>query len=215
MKNNNDFILTVPVFKNAKQIYFNPLLQRNEILTNLKNKSGVYCWVNMLNGKSYIGSAVNLNNRINDYFQEHYYYSKQNSLIIVKAIIRYGLDNFALIILNITDENNIIVEEQSWLDLIKPEYNILKIAANSKCYKNKPEDIEKIREKALGRKHSEEVRRKMSENRKGIKNNFYGKTHSEETKIKLREVSLKRTKLPKPGFKVEIKKYNYQWNIYI
>lgn len=38
-----------------------------------------------------------------------------------------------------------------------------------------------------GKKRTEEVKRKMSENRAGIKNVMYGKKHSEETKNKIRE----------------------------
>jgi hypothetical protein len=39
----------------------------------------------------------------------------------------------------------------------------------------------------LGKKHTEESKRKMSEANKGEKNSFYGKTHSEETKKKISE----------------------------
>ena len=61
-----------------------------------------------------------------------------------------------------------------------------------------------MREKALGRKHSEEVRKAMSENRKGENNSFFGKNQSEETKAKLKEIALNRKKLHRPGIKVEV-----------
>jgi group I intron endonuclease len=54
------------------------------------------------------------------------------------------------------------------------------------------------------RKHSEEVRKAMSENRMGENNSFYGKTFSEESLIKLREHAKNRDYLPRPGISVEI-----------
>lgn len=201
--NDNSIITTLPFIKHAKQIYLNPILQRKEINENLKNKSGIYCWINKINGKSYIGSAINLNNRINDYYQNSYYRDKKN-MLIVRAILKYGLDNFALIILDIVKKNEVLIQEQYWLDDIKPDYNILELATNSKGYKHKLESIEIMKKKALRRKHSEEVRNTMSENRKGEKNAFFGKTHSEETIKKFKAIAKNRIEFPKKGIEVEI-----------
>jgi NUMOD3 motif len=43
------------------------------------------------------------------------------------------------------------------------------------------------------------VRKAMSENRKGINNNFFGKSHTLNVKDQLRNIALNRTKQPKPG----------------
>jgi len=189
----------------AKQTYLNPILQRNDIIKDTKGKSGVYCWINLLNGKYYIGSGVKLNTRLSDYFQDWYYKDKKNkNLIILKAILKYGMGNFVLLILDFTEKENTLTREQFWIDELKPEYNILKEAGNSKGYKHSLESLKLIREKALGSKQSEEVRKAMSENRKGENNNFFGKTHSEETKKKFREIALNREKLHRPGIKVEV-----------
>lgn len=51
------------------------------------------------------------------------------------------------------------------------------------------EMIQKRVAKILGRKHSEETKRKMSEAKKGIPSGRVGFTHTEETKQKLRELS--------------------------
>lgn len=54
--------------------------------------------------------------------------------------------------------------------------------------KTQSEDTkQKIREKALGRKMSEEVSRKRSISQLGEKNHFYGKTHTEETRKSIAE----------------------------
>uniref|UniRef100_A0A896YT25 GIY-YIG endonuclease n=1 Tax=Coniophora puteana TaxID=80637 RepID=A0A896YT25_9AGAM len=200
----NSTPLTLPSFSTyAKKTYLNPLEQKNEILLDTKGKSGVYCWVNLLNGKCYIGSGVILNTRLIDYFQDWYKLNRGN-LPIVRAILKYGMGNFALLILDFTEIEDTLNREQYWLDELKPEYNILTQAKNSKGYKHSPESIEKMRQKALGRKHSEEVRKAMSENRKGENSPLFGKTLSEETKAKMSETALNRTKLHRPGTFVEV-----------
>jgi hypothetical protein len=61
-----------------------------------------------------------------------------------------------------------------------------------------------MRSLALGRKHSDQVKKLMSESRKGINNNFYGKTHTTEALNLMRYTALNRTKLSKAGVEVEI-----------
>lgn len=199
--------LNLPDFaKNAKKIYLNPILQRNDIIKETKGKSGIYCWINLLNGKYYIGSGIDLNNRLSDYFQ-NWYYRDRNNLTIVKAINKYGMANFALIILDLwiaEDTKKILIIEQFWIDKLKPEYNILKEAGNSEGYNHTIDSINLMREKALSRKHSEVVKKAMSQNRMGENNSFFGKKHSEETKEKFREIALNRDKLHKSGIKVEV-----------
>jgi group I intron endonuclease len=68
------------------------------------------------------------------------------------------MGNFKLIILEITEKEETLVREQYYLDKYEPEYNILTLADSSTGFKHTPDTIEKIREKALGRKHSIEVR---------------------------------------------------------
>lgn len=93
-----------------------------------------------MNGKYYIGSGLNLTNRLNDYFQDWYYKDRIN-LPIVRAILKYGMGNFALLILDFTDQENTLVKEQFWLDKLKPDYNILTRAANSSGFKHSAESL--------------------------------------------------------------------------
>lgn len=196
--------VTLPAWGlNSPQLYLNVLEQRIQISADLKSKSGVYCWYNLLNGNYYIGSAIDLRSRINDYFQESYFRDKAN-LIIVRSILKYGLGNFALIILEYSSREESISREQYWLDLLKPEYNILEKAGSSLGYKHSLESIDKLSRLALRRNHSDEVRQAMSETRKGEGNSFYGRTHSDETRAKLREIALKRDKAPRAGNLVQV-----------
>ena len=90
LKKKKIFFSPLSPIGNCKFYFFEPLAQRTEILKTLKGKSGIYCWFNKVNGKFYVGSATNLNNRINDYFQDSYLKTKTN-LIIVRALTLYAM----------------------------------------------------------------------------------------------------------------------------
>ena len=57
---------------------------------------------------------------------------------------------------------------------------------------------------ALGIKYNDQVKKLMSEFRKGINNNFYGKKHTAEALNHIKIIALNRTKLQKLGIEVEI-----------
>jgi hypothetical protein len=70
--------------------------------------------------------------------------------------------NFSLVILEHTNLDNLISCEQKWIDLLNPEYNLNPTTGNSLGFKHSEGSLNKIREAALGRKHSEYVKRAMS-----------------------------------------------------
>ena len=61
-----------------------------------------------------------------------------------------------------------------------------------------------MRDLKQSKTHTEEVKRLMSEKRKGENNPFYGKTHNQETIKKFKEIASNRTYSPIPGLEVEI-----------
>lgn len=95
-------------------------------------------------------------------------------MTIYKALLKYGYSNFQLEILEYCAPEDTIKREQHYLDLLKPEYNILKIAGSSFGYKHTETTLAKLR----GRTHSEETRAKLSKSRIGTQ-------LSEETRAKL------------------------------
>lgn len=206
----NNFVLSRPFSSNTKDIYnyavktyTDPLNQRKLIRDENNGKTGVYCWVNNINGKYYIGSGDPLYLRISDYFQDWYLLYRTN-LYIVRALSKYDMANFSLIVLEYSDSDDLIKCEQKWIDLLKPEYNINPAAGNTKGYKHTTESIEKMRSNALGRKHTEEVKLAMSESRKGKNNSFYGKNHNKESLVLLKTAAGNRTKLPVFGVEVDV-----------
>lgn len=136
---------------------------------------GIYEIKNKLNNKIYIGSSVNIEKR----WKDHKYYlnnNKHHSILLQNSWNLHKEENFEFNVLEeVLDVNNLISREQYYLDFYKsytPEYgyNICSIA-NS----------------ILGYKYSEEQKKVMSQNRKGVLNQHYGKRHSEETKRKIGE----------------------------
>jgi group I intron endonuclease len=85
-------------------------------------------------------------------------------MIIYKALLAHGFENFTLEILEYCDLSVLIEREQYYLDLLKPEYNILKFAGSSLGVKHSKKTIEKIRAGALNR--SEEALAKNLEHLK-------------------------------------------------
>jgi group I intron endonuclease len=117
----------------------------------------------------------------------------ERKTVIHNALLKYGFQNFTLEILEYCEEGtNPINREQYYLDLLKPEYNVLELAGSSLGFKHSDETLEffknnrKISEEtkknlslaATGRILTEEDRKKISQARKGIK-------LSDETRYKI------------------------------
>lgn len=128
-------------------------------------KGGIYQIRNTVNGKRYVGSAVNLKKRWQGHqsllrHRQHYNVHLQN------AFDKYGEVTLAFSVLEyVPDSVKLIEREQHFFDTLKPEYNIAPVAGST-----------------LGRHHSEETKRKMSRSQTG-------KYHTEETKRKLGDAS--------------------------
>jgi len=72
-----------------------------QILSENKNKSGVYKWTNLINGKQYIGSSINLSERLSSYYSTTYMENalKISNSNIYRALLNNGHANFSLTIL--------------------------------------------------------------------------------------------------------------------
>lgn len=156
--------------------YNNLILARKLLKTELENKGGVYKLINDKNGKSYVGSSNNIYRRLGEHCNINVNIKKllKGHSAIGAALLKYGPDNFSLIILEVINLNNenstqeikksIISKEQHYINLIKPEYNLNPIAGSN-----------------LGRIYSAEVRAKMSEAKKGLPSHWKGKKRSLES----------------------------------
>ena len=87
---------------------------KNIILQDNKQICGVYIWVNKINGKSYVGSSVNLSSRFSHYFSLDYLAkktSKYNSKIY-NALLAYAYENFQVERLEVCTRSDLIKKEQ-------------------------------------------------------------------------------------------------------
>lgn len=134
--------MVTPIF-----VYDNADLLKLQCITDNKGKSGVYRWTNKVNGKVYIDSSVDLGKRLGKYYNLSYISS--NNMLISKALIKYGYGSFSLDILEYSSRSNVLLREQYYLDLLKPEYNILNIAGSILGYIHTENTLAKMRESRL------------------------------------------------------------------
>ena len=83
MKNNNAklqvvYVVTYNNADNNKNINIVPIISYNNALkyksliySDNNNKSGIYRWNNIITGKSYVGSSINLTSRLSIYIIEY------------------------------------------------------------------------------------------------------------------------------------------------
>lgn len=122
-----------------------------------------------------MGSAVDLTKRLRNYFNISYLTERKDIMIIYKALLVHGFENFTLEILEYCEPSVLIEREQYYIDLLSPEYNILKIAGSRLGAKHTLEAIAKIKAGALNR--SEEAIAKNREHIDKLNSSLEHKEH--------------------------------------
>lgn len=121
--------------------------------------SGVYVISNTIDGRQYVGSTVTFKRR----FRDHARFlrdGKHQNKYLQNAWNKYGEEAFVFSVIEyVADASKLIEREQAWMGELKPKYNLCKYAGNT-----------------LGRKHSAETKRRLSE---------AGKSRSCETRAKM------------------------------
>jgi GIY-YIG catalytic domain len=165
-------------------LYKNLLLAKENLKLNIKNKTGIYQLVNLINGKTYVGSSIDLNRRLKEYLNPLYINRnlKKGNSAIMNALLKYGNIKFGIRFLEIIEldpklskseiKSIILTKEQYYINLIKPEYNINFTAGSN-----------------FGRVFSEEVKIKMSLAKLGKPGNKKGAILSTKSRILFREKS--------------------------
>lgn len=133
-------------------------------------KSGIYQITLKEDGRSYIGSALNIESR----WKQHRDNSKRlkNVQVIARAIAKYGVDAFSWTILEECPIDNLLEREQYWLDTIRPFTD-----------EGRGFNVRKVADSNIGIKRSIESRIKQSitmtgvpktlEHRKNMSNNWH------------------------------------------
>jgi GIY-YIG catalytic domain len=115
---------TVPIM-----IYHNADVNKLQILSENKEKAGIYMWTQNESGKRCVGSAVDLSKRLSNYYSIAYL-TRFKSMYINNALLHHGYSEFSLSILEFIDITNlskedasklILEREQHFLDSLSPE----------------------------------------------------------------------------------------------
>lgn len=158
----------------------------------METKNIIYSITNSINGKKYVGSALNFNKRKKDHLNR-LKNGKHHSKKLQNAYNKYGKGVFEFNILEVVNDVSFLIEaEQKWIDNLKPEYNMTLIAGlNSHLgMKRSEETKKKISEALKGKKLSEEHKQKISKTLKGV-------SFSEERRVKHKEALNNSEKLKK------------------
>jgi len=126
----------------AEAKYNDADVDKVKFLTENRDKSGVYRWTNKKNGKTYVGSSINLSTR----FYKYYSLASlaKSNRPMDRALLKYGFSNFSLEILEYCGVDLILEREQYYMDILKPEYNIVEKAGSTVGYKHTPESLAKM-----------------------------------------------------------------------
>ena len=161
------------------------------IRNDLPTFGAIYRILNLINGRIYIGSTINLKRRNREHYKS-LLKNKHCNKFLQNDFNKCGAENFVfeyfgheIFCKGLCSKEFILQREQLFLDGIKQNedvecYNICMTAGNS-----------------LGRKISQETKDKWSKNRKGktigAENPMYGKKHTIETREKMSKNRIKKT----------------------
>ena len=166
------------------------------INTSLKNTSGIYCI--SINSNLYIGSAVNLYQRLHSH-KSQLLKNKHPNTHLQRAFNKYNDVHYS--VFKLCNKEDLIKEEQLLIDKFSPKYNIRKEASSNLGLKMSDE-CKKKHSKRLLKWHkeigfSEEVKNKIGkanslikrteEQKEHLRKIRIGKKHSENSKEKIRQ----------------------------
>ena len=118
----------------------------------LKDKGGIYSFINTVNGNQYIGSAKDFYLRLNEHLE-----NKKSNIALQKAFTKYGLDQLKFCIYEYFTYESKIISDKALTDLETSYINRGLRPLNFDNLYN----FKAIATSSLGYKHTEEARLKM------------------------------------------------------
>nr|ABU24261.1 GIY-YIG endonuclease [Akanthomyces lecanii] len=191
-KSKDNLIKSNVFIENLSLFFLKNLDDINLFKELLKNKGGLYSFINTVNVKQYIGRAKDFYLRLNEHLKNH-----KSNAHLQKAFKKYGFENLNWVIYEsftyeskIFDHDALTELETNYIQAFdfSTLYNMKRIATSLFGYKHTDEAIQKMIERfkdktnhpMFGKTHSEEVLKLIS--KPGSLNPMFGKTHSKQTK---------------------------------
>ena len=169
----------------------------------MNNDCGVYEIRNLVDNKWYVGSSVMLHTR----WSNHKYALNKGihtNTHLQNAWNKYGSEMFKFSVLLLCDVANRIYYEQNIQDRLHPQYNFIGVVTNPMLGKKHSEEVKKkigdaargrkrtlISERAVKKGMSDDTKRKISESKKAQKNPV-----SSETRQRMSDAQKKRVHPP-------------------
>lgn len=136
------------------------------------NESGIYKIVNLVNGKMYIGSAVNFKRRKSQHMAK-LRHNKHHNIYLQRAFNKYGEKSFIFEIIDtVSHRSELKYREDYWIGKYNFDEELYNIAISTFA-------------PMLGRPLTEEHKRKISEANKGENHPQYGKPLAENIRKKI------------------------------
>jgi hypothetical protein len=132
-------------------VVFNSLENNHIVLSYrkvLKNQGGVYCFINTVNGKLYIGSAKDLYLRLIEHLS-----NRKSNIALQNAMLKYGLEKFNYGVLEYFTYNSKVVSHKALTDL---ETSYIKKYSFDRLY-----NFMQTATSLTGYKHTDEAKLKM------------------------------------------------------
>jgi hypothetical protein len=157
----------------TNKLYKNLISAKKLLRSKLRKQAGIYKLINLTNNQCYVGSSINLYDRLSQHCNLN---ANERTLLrcrsrISSALLKYGPENFGLVILKFLENRaELFPTEQSFIDLIQPEYNILSVAGSMRksIRKEAGERIRKFGPRNIshrkGATHGSDSKALMSEN---------------------------------------------------
>jgi group I intron endonuclease len=150
-------------------------------------KMGIYQIQNLVNGKVYIGSSINLDARRRNHFND-LKKNKHSNIKLQRAYNIHGQENFEFSVIEYVESINLLQIEQWHIDTcdaVNSGYNICKIAGNTLGKKHSKETKRKLKILRLFQVITDETKKKIGDSNRGDKSVWFGRKHLEESKLKM------------------------------